>query len=709
MITDNKVHSDRFSAAVEAGFRVFPVMPGDKIPALAWKGFVERAATIEEILAWESNDFNVGVICGQPSGIAVLDVDSVEAQEFVDGLDLPLTPVVSTGKGHHYYFKVPAGVELRNRTGIAGQKLDLRAEGGYVVGAGSKHSSGRLYEWLVSPADVPFADFPPQLLQLASSSGRLSIPTRATDSPSERIVATRFDWYLERSLGEALKAIRSAEEGKRNDALFLAGVRFASEVAGAGASWPNYTPTLRAAAMAIGLEESETNATLASCWNSGSADPSPWMVTAQDWIFLGKQNVFYHLESGEHMKVDAFNNMFGGQRVTKCPLHRFLLDNEFVIKVQDLTYLPGNSDLFVERDGMIWHNTYRDSGIAPVEGDWSPFEDFLNYLVPEEEERAHLLRMIAWTVRNPGQKLRHALLFRSDEQGIGKSMLSEIWGALLGRRNVKKTSTEEINSDYQGFLQETLLIVVEELNRGVGPMVYNRMKDWITGDVVRVNEKFLVRREWPNTATFVMFTNLKTPMIIEDRDRRIMYIDSSAKRLKPEYYRNFASWWRGNLGVIRAFIDTVDLADFNPHAPPPMTASKQALIADGREDLVKDLLLAIEERSGPFNRDIVTLAEIEAVLGNSFRGKTKTQLYAALRSIGAVSFKQQRVTGRWNFSHFVDANGHRESLWAIRNTRYWALSDPQARAEEFRRIESTFAHLDGVPIEVRHMSEWPGS
>ncbi len=59
---------------------------------------------------------------------------------------MPATFTVTTGKGRHYYFAAPTGVELGNRTGaLKGHGVDVRGRGGYVVGPGSLHATGRVY------------------------------------------------------------------------------------------------------------------------------------------------------------------------------------------------------------------------------------------------------------------------------------------------------------------------------------------------------------------------------------------------------------------------------------------------------------------------------------------------------------------------------------------------------------------------------------
>lgn len=703
--TVTELNPTRFRTASAAGLRVFPVKPRDKAPALAWKQFQDRVPTPDELNFWDSTDCGVGVMCGAAGGIVVLDVDSPEAQELVDGLELPLTPTVRTARGVHYYFRHP-GYDIRNSVRIGGVELDFRGDGGYVVGPDSIHPSGARYEWIISPVDCPFAELPPQLLDLLKSKAMRAPLGVAETEQGLPGCAGKFDRFVQRELSSARKELSEAVEGERNDALFRVAARLASHVAGAACEWQPFADALKAAALGIGLGQQETEATLASSWKAGSANPTGWMVVAREWVFLSKPNVFYHPSSGQHLDVPAFNNTFARHYFGKGTIARFLLQSALMATVFDIVYRPEDPAGFIDEHDLAWLNTYRPSDVMPEVGDWSPFEDFMSYLVPNEDERAHLLKMMAWTVRNPGKKVRHALLLRSEHQGVGKSMLSEIWSALLGRHNVRKTTTEEISSQFQGFIKQTLLVVLEELNWGVGPIGYNRLKDLITADVVPVNEKYMPVRHWPNHATFVILTNLKTPLIIEDKDRRIFFVDTPAMPRGKEYYSSFASWWQSNLGAIRAYLDTVDLEGFDAFAPPPMTEAKRILIDDSRTEIVKELALAIEQRWGFFDRDIVTLSEVETQLGSSMRGKSKVQLTEALKAFGAVPFSQQRVTGVWIGDTFL-AKSSRASLWAIRNTGYWCAVGAVERAEEYGRHQGLFACFDGLSLDVCHMSEWP--
>lgn len=679
-----------FSAAVSHGFRVFPVLPGNKRPAVSWSQFRDREPTAEEIAAWDDSDFNAGVICGVPSGIVVVDADSPETEAYLQSLDLPPTPTVKTAKGSHRYFKCPNAI-LTNRVRIAGHDLDLRVDGGYVVGAGSTHQSGAKYEWVISPEEVPFAEFPAAILELcdAGSSPAVSMTPVELDVPVEHGI----NRFVMLELREACNEIAGASEGSRNNTLFVIAVRIAKHVAAAGSEWVTFAEALGDAGLAAGLAEAEIRSTLDSAWAAGSKEPTEWISIANHYVYLAAQERYYHKLSGGHLKPSGFNGAYGRPHKAKDTFSGFLLNGGFVSKVQDITYEPTAPPGPIERDGLKYYNTFRPSDVVAVFGDPAPFLKFMEYLVPTDFERDHLLKVIAFTVRNPGVKVRHAILLGSAVQGIGKSLLAEAWGRLLGTHNVRKTSSGEISSAFQGWIKENLLVVCEELNIGQGLAVYNDLKDLITSDHRPINEKHLAVRVWPIYSTFLMLTNLKVPLLIEETDRRLFVIGSPAQKARPGYYKELVEWLNENIGVVRWYLDQIDLTEFDAHGPPPMTDAKRALINRSRHPIVQEVEYFIDQRTGLLDRDVVTL-DCVALAFDQRNRPTPHRLGRALREFGAVNLDQ----------HWVD--GRRVSLWAIRNFRYWERCSSADRVEEHKRSIGVFADWP-ASISIRHICEYP--
>lgn len=682
---------DRFRDAAELGLRVFPAQPQKKTPALKWKDYQTQAPTGEDLARWDSSNLNVGVITGMPDGFVVLDVDNEDAQLFVDEeLGLPPTATVVTGRGRHYYFRAPSQ-EIRNAVGLADLKLDLRGFGGYVIGAGSIHPDGSMYQWEKTPTEVGFAPFPEQLRALIETKKptKRSDCTRTHSEVAMGPVESGIERYIAYELGEAIKDLSAAAEGERNDTLFKVSARMARHVAAAGIDWSEVAAALGATAANAGLAEAEIAATIESGWKAGRDQPTPWVSVAVGHVYLAAQNCFYHLASRTEFDKEGFNGQHGHKHQGRRTFANFLLAEGYIRKVSDITYEPLEPRLYVERDGLEFLNTFRPSSVTAVEGDPQPFVDFMIGLVPEADERDHLIKIMAFTVRHPGQKVRHAVLLRTAVQGVGKSMFADIWGHLLGLHNVRKTTPREMFSDFQSYLRESLLVLCEEMNLGMGMKPYNELKDVLTSDTAVINEKFKKQRVWRVYATMVFFSNLEKPILVEQSDRRVFYIDAQAIKRQSGYYAAFSAWWRSSLGVIRAYLDSIDLEDFNPHAPPPMTAAKLGLIEGSKSELAQDLQWAIKERRGCFDRDLVTLDQVALEMDRRFGVR---KLADALKEIGAASLGQQRVGGR------------KLSLWAVRNAEFWRWAMNETRQQEVESQEGIFAFLDGTGVDVVHIN-----
>jgi Bifunctional DNA primase/polymerase, N-terminal/Primase C terminal 1 (PriCT-1) len=112
-------------------------------------------------------DANVGIVTGKESGLVVLDVDDggeCRGSDTLAGLlqthnDSVSTMIVSTGNGRHIYYRHPGGT-VKNSAGQLGVGLDVRADGGYVVAAPSRHVNGRTY---TIEQDLEVEDLPDRL------------------------------------------------------------------------------------------------------------------------------------------------------------------------------------------------------------------------------------------------------------------------------------------------------------------------------------------------------------------------------------------------------------------------------------------------------------------------------------------------------------------------------------------------------------------
>lgn len=120
-------------------------------------GLKDATTDVEQIKKWwpkgSALPSNIGVLTGGKVGLVVVDIDGSEGfealgAERVEDLQAEAIPHVKTGRGHHYYFRGESPV--KTKPGFA-NKVDIKADGGYVVAPPSIHVSGNRYEWLKMP------------------------------------------------------------------------------------------------------------------------------------------------------------------------------------------------------------------------------------------------------------------------------------------------------------------------------------------------------------------------------------------------------------------------------------------------------------------------------------------------------------------------------------------------------------------------------
>ena len=150
------------------GFSVIPVGQ-DKKPLIKWQEYQKKKPTTDEIKRWwkEYPEANVAIVTGIISRLLVIDIDSPEAEEHLSPY-LPeslITPMVSTPRGGKHIYLECSDSGVSNCTGVF-PKIDVRANGGFVLAPFSTNGTGKKYEFLINIKDTPLEKIPPKLLSL---------------------------------------------------------------------------------------------------------------------------------------------------------------------------------------------------------------------------------------------------------------------------------------------------------------------------------------------------------------------------------------------------------------------------------------------------------------------------------------------------------------------------------------------------------------
>jgi hypothetical protein len=267
--------------------------------------------------------------------------------------------------------------------------------------------------------------------------------------------------------------------------------------------------------------------------------------------------------------------------------------------VEQMTWAPGEpmliADRLVSNGGWIGRlgvrtfNLYRPP--LPMTGDRSQAGKWIGHIdtLYGTEAAHHIIKYFAFKVQYPHLKINHALLL-GGEQGIGKDTICEPLKYAVGPWNFEEISPKVICGRFNGYVKSVLLRVSEA--RDLGDInrfeLYEHLKTLTASppDVLRVDEKHLREYAVFNVCGVIITTNYKTNGIYlpaEDRRHYVAWSDYRKEDFTEEYWDDIWGWYDdGGIGHVVAYLQQLDIADFNPKAPPPKTEAFFAIVDANR-------------------------------------------------------------------------------------------------------------------------------
>lgn len=204
---------------LEEGYSIIPIKEGDKKPLVKWQEYQSRKATLDEITRWFSEkpqcgNNNIGIVTGRISAITVLDVDPRHGGlDSAQRLGLQNPSAHTGGGGHHYYYSYCPALGANSAGNVAG--LDIRSEGGYVLGPPSKTVA--VYEWASGklPRHFDLQPVPPEIVKALAkrnyeSSGIKQVPRSQNTAGSIGKRGLQFEHVREGSRNNAAASTAGA-------------------------------------------------------------------------------------------------------------------------------------------------------------------------------------------------------------------------------------------------------------------------------------------------------------------------------------------------------------------------------------------------------------------------------------------------------------------------------------------------------------------
>ncbi len=181
-------------------------------------GVKDASLESDQIDEWFKSDVlsNIGIATGAASGLLVLDIDprndgtaTLEKAQRELGR-LPDTVTVKTGGGgQHLYFRLPKKKIKKDSSGkLVGSGVDVLTDGAFVVGVGSRHSSGERYKWENGPSKTEIASLPKAWIRRLRGKRSTSVPS----TPINRITEGQRNSALTSFVGKLIHSGMAADD-----------------------------------------------------------------------------------------------------------------------------------------------------------------------------------------------------------------------------------------------------------------------------------------------------------------------------------------------------------------------------------------------------------------------------------------------------------------------------------------------------------------
>ena len=279
--------------------------------------------------------------------------------------------------------------------------------------------------------------------------------------------------------------------------------------------------------------------------------------------------------------------------------------------IRALTYASGET-ILCSRDGVVYGNRWKDARPPVSAGNVDLWLEHCERLIPDHQERAHVLNVMAYKVQHPKAKINHALL-HGGTQGCGKDTLYApfIW-SVCGEfdKNKGLLDGDSLNSQW-GYQLEAEILVLNELREPEAKerrAMANRLKPIIAAppDMLPINRKGLHPYMMLNRLMVLAFSNDPVPIVLDSSDRRWFCTWSSAPKLAEDKARALWAWYKaGGFQAVGAWLHARDVSAFNPSAVPMMTEYKRTMILNGMSTAEEFLLDRLEREVGDFSRGVI--------------------------------------------------------------------------------------------------------
>lgn len=294
--------------------------------------------------------------------------------------------------------------------------------------------------------------------------------------------------------------------------------------------------------------------------------------------------------------------------VTKINPVDIWASSERRITVRGLRMRPDQPRPVYEEGGGKWVNTYAPPLLDAEGGSPDAGVAFLEYLLPNEDERTWFVQWLAHKLRRPWIP-GPAVVMVARRQGTGRGTLGGILGRLFGAPYVSTIpfsifAGKSYQSQYDDWGATSLVVLVSESNEKGSGSAYANKQDTYEHLKEKVEVEFCDRTyvvkggkmlRAKHCTSYIIATNNPDALPIPAEDRRFGVLANGDPHPDPDFFVKIREWAAddANIAAFARWLGEVDLSDYSPFVAPLMTEAKQAMVDLGGSDIDRGYELAI--------------------------------------------------------------------------------------------------------------------
>jgi len=336
---------------------------------------------------------------------------------------------------------------------------------------------------------------------------------------------------------------------------------------------------------------------------------------------------------------------------------------------------------FVDEFGRLSVNTYRPANIAMREGDPTLFVQHMRNLLPTENDVLIFLSYLAHCVQRPGSKAKWAPLLQSAE-GAGKGIIKEVMLHAMGRSYVHAPNARELGEGggkFNGWMEGKLLIVADEIRVDERRDMIEVLKPMITETTLEIQRKGVDQVVGDNVSNWIMFSNYKDAIPINNNSRRFAIFYSPLQTLgdlnargmgeNDPYFPTLWGWLEaGGYEIVTHYLKHFQIpAHLDPAVAAhraPLTSSHAEALRESRGQYEQRIADAIDEGRQGFRGGWVSSWAVAKLLGGKVAPRTISKAIEAIgyvqigRSTGAILLEDMSKPTLYNLNPNESVQGY---------------------------------------------------